>query len=129
MYTLHLFLKLIESISLDALPPITKSIAPPPVIESIAPPPVTKSIVPLLFLQGTGHVARLHVRVPRRHRVPHVRRVLPPSVPSNSTTHVDDMSQSIEMEIFKIAQMDTTNMVIYRRCLQRKRKISSYGTH
>ncbi|KAL6328516.1 hypothetical protein AAG906_038711 [Vitis piasezkii] len=117
------------SISLDAPPPIAESIAPPPVTESIAPPPVTESIAPLPFLQGTAHAARLHVRVPRGHRAPRVRRVLPPSVPSISTAHVDDVSQSIEMETFQIAQMDTTNMAIYRRCSQRKRKIPSCGTH
>ena len=117
------------SISLDAPPPIAESIAPPPVTESIAPPPVTESIAPLPFLQGTAHAARLHVRVPRGHRAPRVRRVLPPSVPSNLTAHVDDVSQSIEMETFQIAQMDTTNMAIYRRCSQRKRKIPSCGTH
>ncbi|RVW77286.1 Serine/threonine-protein phosphatase 7 long form-like [Vitis vinifera] len=70
------------SISLDAPPPIAESIASPPVIESIAPPPITESIAPLPFLQGTAHAARLHVRVPRGHRAPRVRRVLPPSVPS-----------------------------------------------
>ncbi|RVX18379.1 Serine/threonine-protein phosphatase 7 long form-like [Vitis vinifera] len=100
------------SISLDAPPPIIESIAPPPIIESIAPspvtesiapPPVTESIAPLPFLQGTTHAARLHVRIPRGHRAPRVRRVLPPSVPSNSTAHVDDVSQSIEMETFQIA--------------------------
>ncbi|RVW90033.1 hypothetical protein CK203_035856 [Vitis vinifera] len=32
------------SISLDAPPPITESIAPPPITKSIAPPPVTESI-------------------------------------------------------------------------------------
>ncbi|RVW28833.1 Serine/threonine-protein phosphatase 7 long form-like [Vitis vinifera] len=117
------------SISLDAPPPIAESIASPPVIESIAPPPITESIAPLPFLQGTAHAARLHVRVPRGHRAPRVRRVLPPSVPSISTAHVDDVSQSIEMETFQIAQMDTTNMAIYRRCSQRKRKIPSCGTH
>ncbi|RVW27261.1 Serine/threonine-protein phosphatase 7 long form-like [Vitis vinifera] len=117
------------SISLDAPPPIAESIAPPPVTESIAPPPVTESIAPLPFLQGIAHAARLHVRVPRGHRAPRVRRVLPPSVPSISTAHVDDVSQSIEMETFQIAQMDTTNMAIYRRCSQRKRKIPSCGTH
>ena len=94
-----------------------------------APPPVTESIAPLPFLQGTAHAARLHVRVPRGHRAPHVRRVLPPSVPSISTAHVDDVSQFIEMETFQIAQMDTTNMTIHRRCSQRKRKIPSCGTH
>ena len=71
------------SISLDA---------PPLVTESIAPPPVTESIAPLPFLQGTTHAARLHVRILRGHRAPHVRRVLPPSVPSNLTAHVDDVS-------------------------------------
>ncbi|RVW18813.1 Serine/threonine-protein phosphatase 7 long form-like [Vitis vinifera] len=106
------------SISLDAPPPIAESIAPPPVTESIAPPPVTESIAPLPFLQGIAHAARLHVRVPRGHRAPRVRRLLPPSVPSISTAHVDDVSQSIEMETFQIAQMDTTNMAIYRRCSQ-----------
>ncbi|RVW53212.1 Serine/threonine-protein phosphatase 7 long form-like [Vitis vinifera] len=80
------------SISLDAPPPIAESFAPPPIIESIAPPPVTESVAPLPFLQGTAHAARLHVRVPRGHRAPRVRRVLPPSVPSISTTHVDDVS-------------------------------------
>ncbi|RVX21640.1 Serine/threonine-protein phosphatase 7 long form-like [Vitis vinifera] len=117
------------SISLDAPPPIIESIAPPPVTESIAPPPVTKSIALLPFLQGTAHAARLHVRVPRGHRAPRVRRVLPPSVPSISTAHVDDVSQSIEMETFQIAQIDTTNMAIYCRCSQRMRKIPSCGTH
>ncbi|RVW24349.1 hypothetical protein CK203_098646 [Vitis vinifera] len=117
------------SISLDAPPPITESIAPPPVTESIAPPPITESMAPLPFLQGTAHAARLHVRIPRGHRAPRVRRVLPPLVPFNSTTHVDDVSQSIEMETFQIAQMDTTNMTIYRKCSQRKRKIPSCGTH
>ena len=114
------------------LPPVQPSIsldAPPPIIESIAPPPVTESIAPLPFLQGTTHAARLHVRVPRGHQAPRVRRVLPPSVPSNSTTHVDDVSWSIEIETFQIAQMDTTNMVIYCRCSQRNRKITSCGTH
>ncbi|RVW88638.1 Serine/threonine-protein phosphatase 7 long form-like [Vitis vinifera] len=117
------------SISLDAPPPIAEFIAPPPVTESIAPPPVTESIAPLPFFQGIAHAARLHVRVARGHRAPRVRRVLPPSVPSISTAHVDDVSQSIEMETFQIAQMDTTNMAIYRRCSQRKRKIPSCGTH
>ncbi|RVX08332.1 Serine/threonine-protein phosphatase 7 long form-like [Vitis vinifera] len=117
------------SISLDAPPPIAEFIAPPPVTKSIASPPVTESIAPLPFLQGTTHAARLHVRVPKGHRAPRVRRVLPPSVPSISTAHVDDVSQSIEMETFQIAQMDTTNMAIYRRCSQRKRKIPSCGTH
>ena len=84
------------SISLDAPPPIIESIAPPPVTESIAPPPVTKSIAALPFLQGTTHVTRLHVWVLRGHRAPRVRRVLPPSVPSNSTAHADDVSQSID---------------------------------
>ncbi|RVW58989.1 Serine/threonine-protein phosphatase 7 long form-like [Vitis vinifera] len=86
------------------LPPVQPSIsldAPPPIIESIAPPPVTESIAPLPFLQGTTHAARLHVRVPRGHQAPRVRRVLPPSVPSNSTTHVDDVSWSIEMRLFR----------------------------
>ena len=106
------------SISLDAPPPITESIAPPPVTESITSPPITESIAPLPFLQGTAHVGRLHVRVPRGHRAPRVCRVLLPSVPSNSTAHVDDVSQSIEMETFQIAQMDTTNMAIYRRYSQ-----------
>ncbi|RVW13522.1 Serine/threonine-protein phosphatase 7 long form-like [Vitis vinifera] len=91
------------SISLDAPPPITESIAPPPVTESITSPPITESIAPLPFLQGTAHVGRLHVRVPRGHRAPRVCRVLLPSVPSNSTAHVDDVSQSIEMETFQIA--------------------------
>ena len=70
------------SMSLDAPPPVTKSIAPLPIIEFIAPPPITKSITPLPLLEGIAHVARLHV----------VRRVLPPLVPSNLTTHVDGMS-------------------------------------
>ncbi|KAL6323421.1 hypothetical protein AAG906_038990 [Vitis piasezkii] len=74
--------------------------APPPVTEFIAPPPVTESISPLPFLEATTHAARLHVRVPIRHRAPRVRRVLPPSIPSNSTTHVDGVSQSIEIETF-----------------------------
>ncbi|KAL6328847.1 hypothetical protein AAG906_003864 [Vitis piasezkii] len=100
----------------------TLSIAPHH-YESIAPPPVIESIAPLPFLQGITHAARLHVRVPKGHRV------LPPSVPSNSTAHVDDVSQSIEMKTFQITQMDTTNMAIYRRCSQRKRKIPSCGTH
>ncbi|RVX19549.1 hypothetical protein CK203_004948 [Vitis vinifera] len=52
------------SISLDAPPPVTESIAPLPVTESIAPPLVTESIAPLHFLEGTAHAARLHVRVP-----------------------------------------------------------------
>ncbi|RVW52911.1 hypothetical protein CK203_110636 [Vitis vinifera] len=89
------------SISLDAPPPIIESIAPPPIIESIAPSPVTESIAPppvtesiatLPFLQRTTHATRLHVRIPRGHRAPRVRRVLPPSIPSNSTAHVDDVS-------------------------------------
>ena len=70
------------SISLDAPPPITesiapppitKSIAPPPVTESIASPPVTESITPLPFLQGIAYAAQLHLRVPRRHQAPRVR--------------------------------------------------------
>ena len=80
------------SILLDAPPPVIESIAPPPVTESIAPPPVIKSIAHLPFLQETAHVTRLHIRVPRGHRAPRVRQVLPPSVPFNSTAHVDDMS-------------------------------------
>ena len=117
------------SISLDAPPPVTESIAPLLVTESIAPPPVTEFIAPLTFLKGTTYAARLHVRVPKGHRAPRVRRVLPPSVPSNSTAHVDDVSQSIKMETFQIAHMDTTRMAIYRTCSQRKRKIPSCGTH
>ena len=84
-------------------PPSQPSIslgAPPPFTESIAPPLVTESIAPLPFLEGTTHAALLHVRVPIGHRAPRVRRVLPPSISSNSTTHVDDVSQSIEMETF-----------------------------
>ena len=64
----------------------------PPIIGSITPPPVTKSIAVLPFLQGATHAARLHVWVPRGHWSLHVRRVLPPLVPSNSTGHVDDVS-------------------------------------
>ncbi|KAL6329490.1 hypothetical protein AAG906_021185 [Vitis piasezkii] len=52
---------------------LTPSIAPLPITESIAPPPVIESIAPLPFLEGTTHAARLHVRVPRGHRVPRVR--------------------------------------------------------
>ena len=103
--------------------------APPPVTESIAPPPITESIAHLPFLEGTAHVARLHVRVPRGHRAPRVRRVLSPSIPSNSTAHVDGVSQSIEMETFQKTRINTTNNVIYRRCSQRKRKIPSCGIH
>ena len=108
---------------------VTKSIVPPLVTESIAPPPAIESIALLPFLEGTTHATRLHVRVPTGHQVPRVHRVLPPSVPSNSTAHVDDVSQFIEMETFQIAQMDTTNMTIHRRCSQRKRKIPSCGIH
>ena len=114
---------------MDAPLPVTESTTSLPVIESIAPPPITESIAPLPFLKGIAHVTRLHVWVPKGHQAPRVRRVLPPSVPSNLTTHVDGMSQSIEMETFQIAKMDTTNMPIYRRCSQRKRKIPSCGTH
>ena len=81
------------SISLDAPPPVIKSIAPLSVIKSFAPQP---------FLKGTSHAARLHVRVTKGHQVPCVRRVLTSSVSSDSTTHVDGMSQSIEMETFQI---------------------------
>ena len=59
-------------------------------------------IAPLPFLEGTTYAARLHVRVPRGHRAPRVRRVLSPSIPSNLTAHVDDVSQSIEIETFQI---------------------------
>ena len=88
------------SISLGASPPVTKFIAPPPVIEFIAPPPIIESIAPLPFFEGTTHAARLHIWLPIGHRAPCVRRVLPPSIPSNSTTHVDGVSQSIEIETF-----------------------------
>ena len=64
-----------------------------------------------------------------RHWAPRVSQVLPLSFPSYLTTHVDDTSQFIQMETFQIAQMDPTNMVVYHRCSNRKRKIPSCGTH
>ncbi|KAL6342978.1 hypothetical protein AAG906_016998 [Vitis piasezkii] len=109
----------------------------PHLLQSLLHPHLLQSLLHLHLLQSPlhlylflriAHAARLHVRVPRGHRAPRVRRVLPPSVPSISTAHVDDVSQSIEMKTFQIAQMDTTNMAIYRRC-SAKRKIPSCGTH
>nr|CAN79107.1 hypothetical protein VITISV_000310 [Vitis vinifera] len=67
-------------------------IASPPITESIAPPPIIESIAPLPFLEWTTHAARLHVRLPRGCQTLRVRQVLHPSVPSNSTTHVDGVS-------------------------------------
>ncbi|RVW20358.1 Serine/threonine-protein phosphatase 7 long form-like [Vitis vinifera] len=78
------------------------SMRPPSLITPIRVPPIRgrgrggrragHRHVPLASTLGTAHAARLHVRVPRGHRAPRVRRVLPPSVPSNSTAHVDDVS-------------------------------------
>ena len=72
--------------------PITEFIASPPITEFIAPPPIIESIAPLPFLEWTTHAARLHVRLPRGRQTPCVRQVLHPSIPSNSTTHVDGVS-------------------------------------
>ncbi|KAL6322387.1 hypothetical protein AAG906_007940 [Vitis piasezkii] len=47
--------------------------------------PILSLLHPTLRVYWTAHAARLHVLVPRRHRAPRVRRVLPSSVPSNST--------------------------------------------
>ncbi|RVW59856.1 Serine/threonine-protein phosphatase 7 long form-like [Vitis vinifera] len=78
------------------------SMRPPSLITPIRVPPIRgrgrggrragHRHVPLASTLGTAHAARLHVRVPRGHRAPRVCPVLPPSVPSNSTAHVDDVS-------------------------------------
>ena len=61
---------------------------------------IIESIAPLYFLKGISHATGLHVQVHRGHQSPGIRRVLPPSFPSYSTTYVDGLSQSIEMEAF-----------------------------
>ncbi|XP_034693538.1 polyvinylalcohol dehydrogenase-like [Vitis riparia] len=61
------------------------------------------------------HVTQLDVCPPRRRRGPRRRRVLPPSAPS----------QPIHTETWQIAQIDSTEMSLYHRRPQRKRKTPS----
>ena len=61
------------------------------IIESTAPP---------YFLKGISHATWLHVQVSRGHQSPGIRRVLPLSFLSYSTTYVNDLSQFLKMKTF-----------------------------
>eukprot|EP00261_Vitis_vinifera_P023151 XP_010654924.1 PREDICTED: mucin-2-like [Vitis vinifera] len=93
-------------------------------IPEITPPSTTLPSPTRLPIETTmhhtlTHVTQLDVCPPRRHRGPRRRRVLPPSAPS----------QPIHTETWQIAQIDSTEMSLYHRRPQRKRKTPSCGTH
>ncbi|RVW75039.1 Serine/threonine-protein phosphatase 7 long form-like [Vitis vinifera] len=93
-------------------------------VPEITPPSTTLPSPTRLPIETTmhhtlTHVTQLDVCPPRRRRGPRRRRVLPPSAPS----------QPIHTETWQIAQIDSTEMSLYHRRPQRKRKTPSCGTH
>ncbi|KAL6324769.1 hypothetical protein AAG906_018296 [Vitis piasezkii] len=93
-------------------------------VPEIAPPSTTLPSPTHLPIETTmhhtfTHVTQLDVCPPRRRRGPRRHRVLPLSAPS----------QPIHTETWQIAQIDSTEMSLYHRRPQRKRKTPSCGTH